>query len=402
MAFSVAITEEGEQNDEFNFHTWIIKNELEIVKDLLIKHNATSPNTLTTNAPEFQKFMSDKELFSKSHMIPKILSAIHNIETPPSLIKIIVYQQEQEVIDQINENIKLLHKTQKQIEQLKKTYPKTIENIINQKTEKINATKIKINKIFDDLSELLNARKKQILHEIDAINVNNEFLNDNDEKEYESIKQAVATTNTFLEEQQRIYNVLTSTNENRLERKSKIIKMGQNVDVKFKQTQNILNKYIKTVTKKIEINNKYIVDIDFVVKENERRKIINCVNKLGYIIDKTGQYEEKNIDIEVEKDENEEDTIQKLKQEYLALQEKFQQEKTNRIKEFNQNAKVIKDLQGKLKKLSEVVLSWTTFTNNDKYRWMQSEQDDEKQSNISRCVMVIKQDPLTIQFKNGF
>ena len=65
---------EGE--DDFNFDEWITKNELESVKELLIEHGATCPQTLSLNSTEFQSFMSDPKLLTKSYMIPKIMGAV--------------------------------------------------------------------------------------------------------------------------------------------------------------------------------------------------------------------------------------------------------------------------------------------------------------------------------------
>eukprot|EP00483_Globobulimina_turgida_P011680 UN11702 len=43
----------------------------------------------------------------------------------------------------------------------------------------------------------------------------------------------------------------------------------------------------------------------------------------------------------------------------------------------------------------------TTFSENGKYRWLQSEEDDEKKLNRSQCVLVIKQNPICVRLQNG-
>ena len=83
MSVQIAATPNADGEDldsNFDFEQFIIKNELDSVKDLLVKHNATKPSTLKTSSTQFQSLMSDPQLFMKSQMIPKILKAVSTIE----------------------------------------------------------------------------------------------------------------------------------------------------------------------------------------------------------------------------------------------------------------------------------------------------------------------------------
>ena len=70
---------EGEVAGGFNFNEWISHNGLDSVKNIFIRHNATTPQSLTISCDEFKAVMQDPLLFQQSHMIPKILDAIQNI-----------------------------------------------------------------------------------------------------------------------------------------------------------------------------------------------------------------------------------------------------------------------------------------------------------------------------------
>eukprot|EP01084_Bolivina_argentea_P207190 353552_1 len=402
----VATTVEGES--EFNFNEWITQNELESVKELLTKHNATTPETLSMNASEFQKFMSDPQLFTKSHMIPKILGAVHNIMMKESLIKIIVSEQEAEVIDNIHKNIKSLNNAKKKIETLRKQHPKSITNIQNQKLEKLATTKQKVNVTFDNLCNIINKRRKILIDEIDAIK--NEILanqnnsNDDDAKEYTSITQTVANCSKFLDQQDKIYDELTSTNDNRLDRKEKIINMGKDVQKQFKEAENKLNQHIQSVEKKIDTNKKTVVDIDLVIKNNKQQKIVKCVNKLGTIINTIYQSDEQKIDRDEKEDQDEEIIIKNLKQENQELKKKCETEQgiVKDVKQKNQELKkMCGEMSQQMSNAKKDFLTLTTFTNDDEYRWFNDNQDDEKQQNVPQCVSLIQQNPISIQFKTG-
>ena len=79
MSSQVVTSTEGE-NESFDFVKWINKHQLQEIKDLFIKHNATTPSTLTISSPQLQALMMDPILLSQPIYIQKILNAMTNIQ----------------------------------------------------------------------------------------------------------------------------------------------------------------------------------------------------------------------------------------------------------------------------------------------------------------------------------
>ena len=80
MSSQVVTSNEGEKNqNQFNFESWIVKWKLVEIKDLFIKHNATTRNALKTSSSQFQSMIIDPVLLMKPQYIPKILLALQDI-----------------------------------------------------------------------------------------------------------------------------------------------------------------------------------------------------------------------------------------------------------------------------------------------------------------------------------
>eukprot|EP01084_Bolivina_argentea_P024965 46466_1 len=74
---ATAITDEGE---DFNFDSWISQNSLSDIKNIFIKHNATSLSSLSLTSPALQSVMTDQQLLLKhSTKIPLIMIAIQKL-----------------------------------------------------------------------------------------------------------------------------------------------------------------------------------------------------------------------------------------------------------------------------------------------------------------------------------
>eukprot|EP01083_Nonionella_stella_P148836 471836_1 len=128
---TVTLPQEGEQQDEqsgFNFDEWVVQNDLESIKQILIQHKATTLASLSVDAVEFQSVLTDAQLFAKPHMLPKLIKAIHNL-SKLKVIKILVADEEQLVIDSIAQNLKSLDQTQQEIEKLRVDHPTSIARI---------------------------------------------------------------------------------------------------------------------------------------------------------------------------------------------------------------------------------------------------------------------------------
>eukprot|EP01083_Nonionella_stella_P091487 255808_1 len=187
MSSSVTVTlNEGEEEGVeveygFNFGKWIIQNELEPLKQILIEHKATTISTLSFDAVEFQTVVTDAQLLTnKAHMLPKLMKAVYIIS------KIVVTNDEQQVIDSITQNLQSLNQTKQEIEELRVNHPSSIARINASKLKQLAQSEAKVNEIFDSLCDILNDRRQAILKEIDDIK-SNVKQNDDDEKEVDMI-----------------------------------------------------------------------------------------------------------------------------------------------------------------------------------------------------------------------
>ena len=78
MSSQVVTPNEGENQIEFDFESWIVKWELVEIKNLFIKHNATTLSTLIVSSPQFQSLIIDPTLLSLPVYIPKLFNAMQN------------------------------------------------------------------------------------------------------------------------------------------------------------------------------------------------------------------------------------------------------------------------------------------------------------------------------------
>eukprot|EP01084_Bolivina_argentea_P317652 550785_1 len=193
MSSQVSTSKEGER--DFNFDNWIIKHDLVEVKELFIKHNATRIAALKLTSTEFQSLMTDPVLFSKAHAMPKILNAMQSMSTvvvkTESIIKVVIGEDEQKIIDTIEENLKSIDKFEAVSNKLNDDLPKSILRINNEKLKQINISINKVNKTFDNILNIVKRKKENILNKLNdiksKINNNNNNNNNNDEKEVDLI-----------------------------------------------------------------------------------------------------------------------------------------------------------------------------------------------------------------------
>eukprot|EP01083_Nonionella_stella_P316879 1151325_1 len=323
-AVTVTLPHEGEQEEEeeeeygFSFDEWVIENELESIKQILIQHKATTLASLSVDAVEFQSVLTDAQLFAKPHMVPKLFKAVYMFK---AVIKILVADEEQQVIDSINQNLKAMNHTQQEMEKLRVDHPSSIARINASKLEQLAQSERKVNEIFDSLCDILNDRRQAILHEIDEIKSNAQ-QNDDDEKEFDMISLCTRTMRNcthFLKQKQKEYDTFTSTNDNRNERKQKILNIGQKVTSEWGKTQNILKQNMDTINAQITANNALIIDIDFVVKGNVRNRFIKYVQQLGVVKNKTYNSDQERMNHEdIDSEEDDEVIIQGLRQQIEA------------------------------------------------------------------------------------
>eukprot|EP01083_Nonionella_stella_P228365 809374_1 len=192
------------------------------------------------------------------------------------------------------------------MEKLRVDHPSSIARINASKLEQLAPSERKVNEIFDSLCDVLNDQRQVILTEIDEIKSNIKE-NDDDEKEFDMISLCTHTIRNcthFLKQKQKEYDTFTATNDNRNERKQKILKTGQTVTNEWKKTQNILKQNMNAINTQITANNALIIDIDFVVKDNVRNRFIKYVQELGVVKNKTYKSDQERMnDEDIESEE---------------------------------------------------------------------------------------------------
>eukprot|EP01083_Nonionella_stella_P275049 934072_1 len=408
---TVTLPHEGEQEDVetgFNFDEWIIENELESIKQILIQHKANTLSRLRVDATEFQSVVTDPQMLAKAHMLPQLMKSVYNI-SKLKLVTIVVADEEQQVIDSIKHNLKSLNQTQQDIEKLRVDHPTSIKRINASKLEGVKQAELKVNQIFDQLCDVLNARRKAILKQIDEIKSNvNRIGDDDDEKEVDMISlctESIDNCTQFLKQQHKAYNTLTSTNENRADRKVKILDVGQKVSDEFQKTQTLLKENMENITRQITANNAVIVDIDFVVKSNLHNRLIACIQKFGMVKNKIYNSDQERTNDEVVESDDDEVVIRRLKQQLEAKThavreleaEKITQQE--RIHELQTNVTNIStDQQRNLARLKES-LSFSA-NNEQRFRWLRNG-DDEKKENDMEFVKIVADNPIHIVFVDG-
>eukprot|EP01084_Bolivina_argentea_P014490 27088_1 len=274
---------------DFHFEKWIVEHGLNSVKDIFEHHKATTLESLKFTSASFQSVVQDQRLFAQSQMIPKILIAVQQIENMNPL-RIIVSEQEQTVIDQIE----------------------------------VATNKVK--NIFKQLSEKLNDQQNIFLKQIE--NMKSTVSEDqDDEKESDGLKNlgnAIQTIRQYLKEKKHKYNQFTLTNDNRQERKIKIINMGKETKNKFNKTYEELQKNINNINQCISKHETMKINTDFILNEKRYSKIVENLNVIGKYIDKC---HEDNNDVE--------DIVKKLQHELelnqitiKTIKQQFDAEKT--------------------------------------------------------------------------
>ena len=211
MSSQVSTSTEGESEIEidcdFDFDAWIKKYELTEIKELFIKHNATSLSTLTLSSSQFQKLMVDPILFTKPVYIQKILSAMQHlslshityiipyiyghIKSSVTMLcvvyicsRVVISDEEQKVIDDIEMQSKCLSQIDQEISELGEELPKSITRIKQEKLKKIKIMEAKINRTCNNIIDAVKTKQNSVLNQLNQIkiNVNQQDTLENDEK----------------------------------------------------------------------------------------------------------------------------------------------------------------------------------------------------------------------------
>eukprot|EP00483_Globobulimina_turgida_P008214 UN08230 len=173
---------EGE--GDFNFDAWVHANNLAEIKDLFIKHKATTPQTFKFTSQQFKNLMVDPQLFAKSYMIPRVYDAmqkIHVYDQPKQ--RVVITEDEEIAMEEMKENLRKAKDVEKELNDLKEKYPKSLKRIKDVKLREIQQTKNKINKSFQDLKNALYVKRVNLLKKVQQIEQQQENESCDDKKE---------------------------------------------------------------------------------------------------------------------------------------------------------------------------------------------------------------------------
>eukprot|EP01083_Nonionella_stella_P272822 925344_1 len=68
------------KNDAFSFDGWLASSGLSPLKDILIKHNMTTLDSLSTESSEFAAFISDPLLLPRAMLIPQTIQSMQQLQ----------------------------------------------------------------------------------------------------------------------------------------------------------------------------------------------------------------------------------------------------------------------------------------------------------------------------------
>eukprot|EP01084_Bolivina_argentea_P214541 364216_1 len=84
------------KNDAFSFDGWLASSGLSPLKDILIKHNMTTLDSLSTESSEFAAFISDPLLLPRAMLIPQTIQSMQQLRINIKIIIIQIRSQQQQ------------------------------------------------------------------------------------------------------------------------------------------------------------------------------------------------------------------------------------------------------------------------------------------------------------------
>ena len=163
----------------FDFNAWVGNNDLNEIKNILIKHGLNDRTNLSTQSAAFATFMSDPVLYkSYSHLISKTVKLIQQLsiyETAGKSIKsfVVISETEENILQSLQTNLVNLDKKEISIQHLYEEYKQSIEIMEARKNERIQTVKNEIKSYFEKAVNEIIVKQQQLLNEV------NKFDNDN-------------------------------------------------------------------------------------------------------------------------------------------------------------------------------------------------------------------------------
>eukprot|EP01083_Nonionella_stella_P006116 17734_1 len=236
-----------------DFNRWLTDKGLIDIRDLFIKHNMTSIETLSSQSECFQHFICDPLLIQNySHLMQQAVSAIQDVTICASKDTFIVISEEENaVMDCIQSNLYKLTKIRNELNDLKIKYPQSIERLRNEQLKQIAAAQNKVNQTFDNITNVLNQKKQTILIQLEDIkkNVINGQSDCHPMDALRSSLEKVDVSNTHLCQDLNECKEKIKSQTERQSRQEDVMIIGQRAKETFNETLNEVNQNRERVTR---------------------------------------------------------------------------------------------------------------------------------------------------------
>lgn len=280
---SHVVAETTAEGEGFNFNQWLINNDFLNLKDLFIKHGATTATTLQISYPEIQRLMADPDFLSQPQMVPKVVMAIHQLAVVERIVTVVLSEKEQEAMDRIKREREAANQMEEEVTRLKSEYPKSQERFRNMKNKRIATVTAQINEAFDALYAALAGRKEELLGQL----YQTETLREDDENYDDDLSFCIDDINdlkAFLNQKEKEYNNLLSSEKDNAKRENKIFQIRYDVDIEVLAIQKDVGESIKNVREQTRKNNETEMNMNFVMMDGTYDHILAEVAGLGEII----------------------------------------------------------------------------------------------------------------------
>ena len=281
------VDETTAEGEGFNFNQWLIDNDLLTIKELFIKHGATTTTTLQISSPEMQSLMVDPDFLSQPQMVPKLVMATHHLDVAEKIITVVLSEKEQAVVERIKREFGKADQLEKEVSRLKTDYPKSQIHFENAKKKRIAAVTAQINVTFNALFAALSYRKEHLLQRLKTLE--NEAQNDDDEKKTDDISlcaENIGHLKSFLKHKEKEYHGLISGEKNNAQRRREILQIGNDVDNTVSAMRTDIEESTENLRKQMRINTGTGFVVDFMKSSETYDRILSDIGKLGDITGK--------------------------------------------------------------------------------------------------------------------
>ena len=222
----------------WNFDQWLKDNQLQTLKQLFIDHKMCTVKDLRIDNKHFMGLMTDQRLLLNASMIPRIVSAIHNLQAmrlnnnnnniynnnnnKDDKKQNSMIEEENDIIKTIQEyqnNMDKFHGEFKQIQvryQNKKMQDNEELTKYKEKNKEMEMIKSRINRSFDKLRNIINDQQQQLNDKINEYQYELNKIQSDQEEKIKLLDQKLAKTNNMIKEDKIWYGSQISKCQNSL------------------------------------------------------------------------------------------------------------------------------------------------------------------------------------------